>query len=197
MRNFSKEVAAADVVINEAGKVTKTREGLNVISFCGEGSRGVRAARINLVGVALDQLGNAQELLQGAEDDCAVALEFVDSAVAWLEEHLEAHPGETNVVAPEERPEEKPERKEIPGVREDLESLEASLLILLQRGALREEDMTTGIFAMRYVWNLWTRLFGGAEQMKSIRRTAHFCSSEEMEEAAERIERDEAVWNGE
>ena len=38
MRKFSKEVAAADVVINEAGQVTKAREGLNIISFCGEGT---------------------------------------------------------------------------------------------------------------------------------------------------------------
>ena len=48
--------------------------------------------QVNLVGVALDQLGEAQELLQGAEDDCAVALEFVESAVAWLERLLESNP---------------------------------------------------------------------------------------------------------
>ncbi len=72
----------------------------NIISFSDEaGNPTYQTMHVNLVGVALDQLGNAQELLQGAEDDCAVAREFVESAVAWLERLLESNP-QAGVVEP-------------------------------------------------------------------------------------------------
>lgn len=98
MRKFSKEVAKADVVIGENGQVTKAPQGMNIVNFCGEGRKSPKTARINILGLALDQLGEAQNLLKDAEGDYATAREFVNSAETWVMEHYRAHPGEESLL---------------------------------------------------------------------------------------------------
>jgi len=70
MRKFSKEVAAADVVINEAGQVTKAPQGMNIVNFCGEGSPTGKAleerAERRLLELRADKI-NALEALKEVE----------------------------------------------------------------------------------------------------------------------------------